>query len=341
MSRIAVFAIALSITAMACAQDKLADIPISELGKKYQLVGKLHLPLGQTTTIQGFIVEGPSKGTEDGPNIRVKRIDGRSTQEDIQIVVRPFFGKFGQTLYNGTEIPQLEIGAFYELEGYETGGYIGSPKDAYNRTKLAIQSGPLYFRQWFDIYKTKKIELIKDTPSDFVGREALLEGTAKSEKNHAYIEAPGWKLLVNDKASWPAAVEGKTIEGFGKIKKSTLEKQFDLEAGKTRLVNLEDQLGKKVELRGRAWSDNDNWWFDYRGHDIFIDNLEKVPGWNSDLRGEPVEFTGTLEEAMLPDLLEIRRTGTPRLIKQFIVRNAKCTKIDKLLSPERVSRDDE
>ena len=66
------------------------NIPLAEMGDSFRLVGKLHVPLGDVVTIEGVVDDGPIKGYEGGPNLRVQRIQGRTTQEDIQIVINPF-----------------------------------------------------------------------------------------------------------------------------------------------------------------------------------------------------------------------------------------------------------
>src|SRR5262245_5454433 len=95
------------------AQDKPIDVPIASA--KYRLIGNLHEPLGTVRTLQGVVVDGPYKGYEDGPNIRVQRINGRATQEDIQIKVVPGF----------QNDQKLKLGQTYELKGYESGAFVG------------------------------------------------------------------------------------------------------------------------------------------------------------------------------------------------------------------------
>src|SRR5437764_762514 len=78
--------------------DKPQDVPLTRLGEKFRLIGKLGRPLGEVVTVQGFVVAGPYKGFEGGPNLRVQRINGRATQEDIRILLKPYFGDFGEKL---------------------------------------------------------------------------------------------------------------------------------------------------------------------------------------------------------------------------------------------------
>jgi len=96
------------LSSMGCAQEKSAQtpavssspqgIPLSEIGEggKYQLIGKLHQPLGKLCTLQGVAIEGQFKGYEGGPNLQVQRINGVATQELIQIRISPYFGLKGE-----------------------------------------------------------------------------------------------------------------------------------------------------------------------------------------------------------------------------------------------------
>src|SRR5262245_60488391 len=86
-------ALALAGSPMLRAEDKPVDVPLGSA--KYRLIGKLHEPLGTVLTLQGVAVEGPFKGTEGGPTLRVQRINGRATQEDLRIKLEPYFHDFG------------------------------------------------------------------------------------------------------------------------------------------------------------------------------------------------------------------------------------------------------
>lgn len=67
----------------ACPAGEPQNIPVAQLGEQFQLIGKLHVPLGKVIEIEGVVVEGPFKGYEGGFSLRVQRIHGRVTQEDI------------------------------------------------------------------------------------------------------------------------------------------------------------------------------------------------------------------------------------------------------------------
>ncbi|MFL5331150.1 MAG: hypothetical protein ACJ8C4_19840 [Gemmataceae bacterium] len=316
--------------------DKPVDVPLNKLGGNFGLIGKLGVPLGDVVKVQGFVVEGPFKGYEGGPNLRVQRINGQSTQEDIQIRLIPYLEDFGTEHQSGEQPAKLEYGNTYLFEGYETGGFVGVPPEAYRNAGIAIGTTHHYFRHQLAVYKRTKIERIVWSPADFVDRRALIEGKALSHEKKAYIEGNGWKVLIDQVASWPAEYEGKTVEGYGTIKKTGDE--YRLENGTTRLVKLEDQRGRHVELRGKAQALNDQWWFEYRGTQLYVENMKDLPGWTSGLWNRPVLITGTLEEDNLPDISQISIKTVPDKKKYFVVRNAQWKPLEVLLSPERVER---
>jgi hypothetical protein len=134
------------------------NIPVEQLGKSYQLVGKLHVPLGEIVHVQGVVVEGPHKGYEGGLNLRAQRIQGRATQQDIQISLRPYFTDWGHQSY-----PKLEMGKTYEMEGYEDGGYVGVPfRKAYENAGVVTDQIPgQYFRTQLVVYNAKRIEPLR------------------------------------------------------------------------------------------------------------------------------------------------------------------------------------
>src|SRR5262245_182035 len=120
MARFLVFTILISfLSPSSIAQDKPLDVPISNTSPKVRLIGKLHEPLGTVVTVQGIVVEGPFKGYEGGPNLRVQRINGKATQEHIQIRLAPYHDDFGETHVQGAPLPSLSFGKSFEFEGYE------------------------------------------------------------------------------------------------------------------------------------------------------------------------------------------------------------------------------
>ncbi|HEV2948042.1 MAG TPA: hypothetical protein VGX70_11745, partial [Gemmataceae bacterium] len=219
------------------AEDKPQNAPDAKSAWEYRLTPKLREPLGSVVTVQGVVVEGPSKGFEDGPNVRVQRINGRARQDDIQIRITPYFADFGaQGTGGGHLLPRLASGKTFEFEGYETGGFVGVPPEAFKRAGVPLQTSGFHFSHVYKVYKAKKIEAIHWSPSDFIDREALIEGRAASQNKTAYIVADDWQLLVDPDSPWPKHADEKTVEGIGMIRKTDKPKIFRLEKGTTRLV---------------------------------------------------------------------------------------------------------
>lgn len=156
---------------------------------------------------------------------------------------------------------------------------------------------------------------------------ALLEGNALTERNRAYINGGSWKVLA-DKKAWSEETEGKTVEGLGTVRKS-MAGEFSLEKATTRLVNLEDQLDREVELRGVIKSNNSVWWLEYHEAKLYVEDLEKLQKKLSHAHWATVSVRGHLESAELPDL---DRSGSKR--KYYFVRKATISTIDSLLAPE-------
>jgi hypothetical protein len=100
-------------------------------------------------------------------------------------------------------------------------------------------------------------------------------------------------------------------------------------------VRLGDQRGRQVELRGTAWSLNGHWWFEYRGIQLYVDGMNKLPGWKAALHGSPMVITGTLDEDNLPNINQIAIKSKPDKAKYFIVRKPKWQPLKELLAPER------
>ncbi len=322
---------------------ELPGIPAEQLNRNYQLVGKLHAPLGTPITVEGVVVEGQLKGYEGGPNLRVQRIGGHALQQDIQIRLEPYFHKWGEkiSIDEGPSLPELEMGKTYEMEGYETGGYVGVPARAYKKAGLMLQTTGHYFRMDFIVYKARRIDPISFQPADFEGQMALLQGTAKSIDHKAYMKGNDWSVNVDARTTWPADIEGKIVEAYGMYNPTAEKNVFDLVGGKCHLVLLEDQLERKVELRGQARSLNGVWWFHYRGTDLYVENMESLPGWTTECHWRPMIIRGFLEKATLPRLDQISLKSDRDLAEYFIVRKPEWEPIDALLNVERPFTDSE
>lgn len=311
------------------ASAQAADPPSAD--PTCRITPKLGQPLGSVVTVAGVVVEGPFKGYEGGPNLRVQRINGLATQRDIQIRLEQYFPHM--------DLPTLKAGMTVEMEGYETGGFVGIPGQAYERAGLAIQASGFYFSHQFIYHQARIIPTLLWLPANLVGQRALLFGQAVNDNGVAMLTGPGWRMVVDAHTPWEPWQVGKAAEAMGVVQRGTGEGSFTMTADFHRLSQLADQVGHAVSLRGRAWSRNGYWWFDYRGQSLHVEGMKDLPGWKGDLHGCPVEISGVLEEADLPDIAQYTLKVPPDLKRSFIVRKPAWRKIDSLLSPERDGND--
>ncbi|WP_339912123.1 hypothetical protein [Symmachiella dynata] len=311
-------------------------VPVSELGHEFVLTGKLQVPLGKLAKVRGVIVEGPYKGYEGGKNLSVQWINGKYTQKYLQIPIESPFKVFVRNSQDEDNKPvKLKYGRTYEMEVYETGGYVGTPGEVFQKGIAILQTTDHYFRTEVIQVTAKRVAPITFTPEMFVGDNALLQGKAISEHGKAVMVGDGWKIIVRKEKPWPMHMEGKTIETLGVTGPDIGGKVYEFLKGEARLVFLKDQIGRDVELRGRAWSNNGNWWLEYRDSELDVEGMENLPGWEANNHGRSMIIKGRLEKTRLPPLRE--RPGAPgqQLKEFFIVRNPSWEPLPALLSPER------
>jgi hypothetical protein len=316
------------------AQDAKTAVPIFNLGDRFELIGELGVKLGETATVEGTIVEGRFKGYEGGPNLVVAVVNGKRTQHLIQVPISPYFGEFGKANFDGKPNPKCDIGSTYRLRVYETGEFVGVPSDAYREAGIGLQTTGFYFRNSLRVISGEKIDAIECHPNDFLDRDALLSGFAKNELGAPTIVSSTWKLILADAAVWSDAEIGKCAEVFGTIRTTEAENTYRVEKCRARLTSLDDQLGKRVALRGTARSRNGHWWFNYRGTDMYVDGMNNLPNWTADNHWRPIEVTGVLEQDALPRIDQISLKSDRDLATYFVVRHPKWTPVDELLTPE-------
>ena len=316
------------------AQDNPTKVPVVPPSANFELVGELGTKLGSTVTLEGIIVEGRFKGYEGGPNLLVQKIDGVGTQRVVQLPVSPYFGKFGEKISDKAALPKIANGLTFRLRGYETGGFVGIPSDAYGEAGIPLQTTGFYFRNSFVVFNGEKIDALVWSPLDFIDKDALLSGTARNHNDSAMIESDSWKLLVDGVEKWDESEVGKLAEAFGTVSKTASENVFTLKNASKRLVLLGDQVGRPVVLRGTARSLNGHWWFNYRGTDMYVEKMSELPNWTGNNHWRPIEIFGNLEEDLLPRIDQISLKHERDLKKYYIVRNPKWKPIDGLLTPE-------
>jgi len=335
------------------AQEAKIPVSITNPAPQFELVGKLGLKMGEMATVEGLVVDGPSKGPDGGSNLVVQVINGRATQHHIQMPIYPYFGKFGESHVFADDLefrsddkgarrkalPKIETGSTYRLRVYESGGFTGHPTEAYREAGIMLQTTSFYFRTYLVVVSGGKIDGIVWNPSQFLDRDALLAGIARNESGVATLQSSGWKLILTDAKPWPEDAAGKPAEVFGTIRATEVKSVFRVEKCRARLTRLEDQVGKAVALRGTARSLNGHWWFNYCGTDLYVEGMDKLPNWTGHNHCRAVEITGVLERAELPRIDQIGVKSNPDLRTYFIVRQPKWSPVDELLTPELSLRD--
>lgn len=149
------------------------------------------------------------------------------------------------------------------------------------------------------------------------------------------MTSDGWSVLVTKDRPWPADIDSKLIEAEGLYEPTDTKTEFRLADGTWRLVELEDQVGRNVELRGVAWSMNSRWWFRYRDTDIDVDEIQNLPRWSGDNHGRPMVIRGRLKRVNSQPIGEATVTDEEETRSSFIVSEATWTPLSQLLSPER------
>jgi hypothetical protein len=148
------------------------------------------------------------------------------------------------------------------------------------------------------------------------------------------MELDGSTIVVDAKSPWPKGITGKKVETLGFYNPTREERTYLLVDGHWHPASLDDQLGQQVELRGIARSLNDIWWFDFRGTDMYVENMSQLPGWTRELWGRPIVIRGTLEKAKLPRIDQISLRSDRGLRDYYIIRRASWQPLEALLSPE-------
>ncbi|MFT5467305.1 MAG: hypothetical protein ACI8UO_002409 [Verrucomicrobiales bacterium] len=297
----------------------IAWIPLATWGQADSKNGKLGKPLGKSLTIEGIIVSGPSKGHESGPNILVQRIDGDPTQAAIRLL-----------LANVDQ--QLLPGRTYRIKGSEGGSLVGGGDPKRQTTRQ-------YFRREFQIQEATQVEAVEFHPKDFKGKEAIFRGTAVTEKGKAWIQAKNgaWRILVSESIGWQPNLEGKEIETRGVHKSMGLSRKDFTLAGTWNPANLEDRLGETVELRGTAKSMGGVWWFSWQGTDLYVRDMEKLPGWTLEHHWKQVIIRGKIRKLMMPRIDQMTTKSRPDLAEYFVIDEPSWEPLPagtQLLSPE-------
>ncbi|NQY06456.1 MAG: hypothetical protein HRT68_09820 [Flavobacteriaceae bacterium] len=310
-------------------QDTIKPISITDTQKRFEIVGELGVKLGATVTVEGKIIEGPYKGYEGGPNLLIQTINDFSNQKLIEIPIRPYWGNFGEG-----SLPEIKTGKTYRFRVYETGKYVGIPHEAYKEANVLIQTSGFYFKNELVVISGEIIEGISINPSDFLDREALILGVAKNINNIPHIIGQNWKLELIGGQKWKKDDLGKQVEVYGLVKKSENKISYYVENTEPRFRHLEDMLNDTVKLRGQARSTNGQWWFHYRGTDLFVENMNQMPGWTTSNHFRPIEISGILKSIDAKDVDKGEIESHLYCNGDYVIVNPSWIPIDRLLIPE-------
>lgn len=144
----------------AAAANAPTRVSMDRADPRYVLTGRLNKPIGELMTLQGVIVDGPQKGYEGGPNLKVQRINGEFLQNPIQIPISPYFGEWGDRA-----LLKISTGKTFELVGYESGTFVGIPTAAYKLGGIDLQTSDHHFSSAFHVVRGKEIDPISEPPA--------------------------------------------------------------------------------------------------------------------------------------------------------------------------------
>ena len=318
--------------------DEQRDIPLRELGNGLRLIGSLHVPLGKMVKVEGVVVEDRTKAGQGEYVLRVQSIQGAVTQEDIRLRLRPVFGHCWDEEDGSLDLASRSVplvGATYRLAGYCAGRYAGLPRE-FLKTRM-IQSADFHFSETFAVTSAERIRPIRFAPGMFPDRRAMVQGVAVSKAGQGLMVGQGWTVVVLPETEWPKQVVGKQVEPWGCYRIGGDAKMFDLVDGTWHLLQLRDQIGQRVALRGIAHSGNGRWWLEYRGVRVYVENMERLPGWTIGNCDEPVLIQGRLEQQrrlLPPEISWADTPGKPEMQDCFVVQDASWKPQPPLLSPE-------
>ncbi len=122
------------------------EIQAGDIGNKVIIIGKLGKPLGTIATVDGEMISEPKLGKSSRVTaaFRVTRVDGKPLKQG-QIV--------GLVFRTSEGIPPFHANEIVHLSGYESGTFIGTPRDA--RDLLGKDASPLDWKFETTIYVIK------------------------------------------------------------------------------------------------------------------------------------------------------------------------------------------
>ncbi|MDC7998742.1 hypothetical protein [Gilvibacter sediminis] len=317
------------------AQKDKDQVKLMDMGQSYDLIGELGHPLGTTLTVEGVIIDGPFKGYEGGPNLLVQKINDTVIQKIIRIPLKPYWPNWEK--FSEENEPNIKKGETWSLRVYETGSFEGVPWPAYREANISYSTSGYYFRNELIVLSGIKLQAFEYNPKDFIGKKALISGISEKQKGKAYIAGSNWRIEIGSSGSYDKGFFGKEVEIFGTISTTDDPQIYRVENAEPRLIRLEDQLGKKVSLRGVIYDGGPNP-FSYRGHWLYIEKLRELSNWSWTLHGKYVKMEGILEKITIPSE---NHPGEETSETYFTIKELKMTPLasdEGLLLPEVIDQ---
>jgi hypothetical protein len=128
--------------------------------------GKLGKPFGTVVKLRGVVFTDGRKAESGVPWLSVRSIDGVTPTAETAIALHPFYVGWGASHVGGYSLPTLDIGGSFELEGFESGEFVGVPDEAYRRVGIAFATTGFFFRREFMVISAKKIDPLPMSPAD-------------------------------------------------------------------------------------------------------------------------------------------------------------------------------
>jgi hypothetical protein len=340
-----VFVVVVATAARTAGQDVIS-IPAASIGSTCRVLGQTGEPMGTMVTVDGVVVEGGRcKGDSSEPVLQVRKINGRASQECIEIHIRPYATDFGEPYFvtrpdaskprkpdPERSLPELEFGKTYEFRGYETGRFEGDPDEAAFDGGIVKQRGGFYFRSVLVVVKGKKVPPIAFCPADFLGQKVIVHGRATLRNGRARLTGDGWEIEVLGRDVWPSSLVNARVAVTGLIGKGPGAELLHITNDRVCRDHLEDQIGQRVALRGRAADSNWRWYLWYNGEEMLVENMDHLAAEGSLELHTAVEVRGVLHKERLRDEIFGERSDEPE--ERYIVREASCTRVEDLLPIE-------
>lgn len=114
----------------------------------------------------------------------------------------------------------------------------------------------------------------RPTLADLVGRMAWIEGMAVLENGRPAVRGEGTPTLVDSLPAWPEDWQGREVRVEGRIGRRGSGFVITDETA-WYPIDLGVRVVSDVDLAGRCWRNNDDWFFSWHGEKIAI---EDVPG---------------------------------------------------------------